>query len=64
MISVTDPTDGDSKQDIEYGDPVLGVWRCAECGYECYPRRLRDANAQPPFQCSDCRHELHYDIEV
>ena len=38
-------------------------WRCLKCGYECFPRHLRERVARPPFVCPDCGEELYYDEE-
>ena len=48
---------------VEYGNSIVGVWRCRECRYECFPRHLREAEAKPPFLCPKCGNELKYDEE-
>lgn len=48
-----------------YGDWFVGVWRCSKCKYECFPRQLREADAQPPFLCPEpCASKLEYDEEA
>lgn len=39
------------------------VWRCLGCGFESFPRRLKEADARSPFKCRNCGSELHYDEE-
>jgi len=60
-----DNSDGNGrKKKIQYGNAFVGVWRCLNCMWECFPRHLREAEAQPPFLCPDCGTELVYDEEA
>ena len=60
-MTVSVPSDQNSP--VQYGNPIVGVWRCLNCGYMCFPRILREKKAVPPFRCPDCENELQYDEE-
>ena len=63
MSGSTDMAQGNGKKPVPYGNPIVGVWRCRECRYQCFPRHLLEAKARPPFLCPDCESELSYDEE-
>jgi rubrerythrin len=64
MYGKANGNNGRGQKSIQYGDPIVGVWRCRKCRYECFPRRLRADEARPPFLCPKCRIELYYDEEA
>ena len=55
--------DDAKKKTVSYGNPIVGVWRCPNCDYDCFPRHLSEANVEPPFLCPRCDFELYYDEE-
>ena len=63
MTSPNDKSTESVQKPIAYGNPVIGVWRCLKCGYDCFPRHLRETEARPPFRCPECGKWLVYDEE-
>jgi len=63
MSGQSERTSNNGKKSRHYGNPIVGVWYCEECGYQCFPRHLRETEAVPPFLCPECRSELYYDEE-
>ena len=63
MNENVDIPEGSGEGPVYYGNPIVGVWRCLQCRYSCFPRHLSEAEARPPFACPDCRTELTYDEE-
>ena len=51
------------KTHTDYGNPIIGVWLCLDCGYSCYPRELMEKKAVKPFKCPKCGSYLTYDEE-
>ncbi len=63
MNTPDDREQSNGQKRVSYGNPIVGVLRCLECGYDCFPRHLREMEARPPFRCPDCGNELVYDEE-
>lgn len=62
-MSDSDNEHNDKNRCARYGNPIIGVWRCPDCRYECFPINLKEARATEPFQCPLCGAKLYYDEE-
>jgi len=54
-----------------FGNPLLGTWRCPECGFKIFPRPLRDFVLTGKAKwsgngwlCPKCGAEMYYDEEA
>lgn len=49
--------------EVDYGDPLVGVWHCRKCKLEYFPIELSKKKDTPPFKCPKCQSKLTYDEE-